>query len=133
MNSNIFIILLVICVVNANDSCCPRRQVEDSPVSDLNGVYILKAKEDVVPLDNCVDACVYEKVGDEGEYCFMDVRLSEAATVKCSDSTSSTTSSTISTESISTTKAFSTTSASTTDQWSTTPSIQSSSKSSSSS
>ena len=56
----------------AADDCCPIKTVRDATGEDseLNGVYILKAKEDSKPPPICIDGCVYIK--DNGEYCFID-------------------------------------------------------------
>ena len=53
--------------------CCLIKTVRDaSEDSKLNGVYILKAKEDSKPDPNCMDGCVYLKDNEDEEYCFIE-------------------------------------------------------------
>ena len=56
----------------APDDCCPMKTVRDAPGEDskLNGVYILKTKEDSKRNDKCLDSCIYTR--DNQEYCFID-------------------------------------------------------------
>ena len=56
----------------APDDCCPVKTVRDAHGEDskLNGVYILKTKEDSKPDPLCIDGCVYMR--DSEEYCFID-------------------------------------------------------------
>ena len=65
------------------DDCCQTKTVRDAPaaVSELNGVYNLKAKEDSKPDPNCMDGCVYLR--DNEEYCFVQKSTEEGATVVC--------------------------------------------------
>ena len=67
----------------AQEDCCQTKTVRDAPaaVSELNGVYTLKAKEDSKPDPNCMDGCVYMR--DNEEYCFVSKPPSEGATVVC--------------------------------------------------
>merc|ERR1719184_667990 len=70
------------------EGCCQTKTVRDAPaaVSDLNGVYTLKTKEDSKPDPNCMDGCVYMR--DNEEYCFVSKPPSEGATVVCEAVTS---------------------------------------------
>ena len=54
------------------DDCCPMKTVRDASGEDskLNGVYILKSKEDSKPEPICKDGCVYTRNNEE--YCFID-------------------------------------------------------------
>ena len=56
----------------APDDCCPMKTVRDASGEDskLNGVYILKTKEDSKRNDKCLDSCIYTR--DNQEYCFID-------------------------------------------------------------
>ena len=56
----------------AADDCCPIKTVKDAPGEDskLNGVYFLKAKEEIKRDALCSDGCVYTR--DNEEYCFID-------------------------------------------------------------
>ena len=56
----------------APDDCCPIKTVTDAlgEDSEMNGMYILKAKEDSKPDPNCMDGCVYMR--DNEEYCFTE-------------------------------------------------------------
>ena len=56
----------------APDDCCPMKTVRDASGEDskLNGVYILKTKEDTKPDPVCVDGCIYVK--ENREYCFKE-------------------------------------------------------------
>ena len=67
----------------AQEDCCQTKTVRDAPaeVSELNGVYTLKAKEDSKPDPNCMDGCVYMR--DNEEYCFVQKSTEEGATVVC--------------------------------------------------
>merc|ERR1711970_1148079 len=72
----------------AQEGCCQQKTVRDAPaaVSELNGVYTLKAKENSKPDPNCMDGCVYLR--DNEEYCFVQKSTEEGATVVCEAATS---------------------------------------------
>merc|ERR1712226_586965 len=63
------------------EDCCQTKTVRDAPeeVSELNGVYTLKTKEDTKPDPSCMDGCVYLR--DNEEYCFVEKPKEEGATV----------------------------------------------------
>ena len=65
------------------EDCCQTKTVRDAPeeVSELNGVYTLKTKEDTKPDPSCMDGCVYLR--DNEEYCFVEKPTEEGATVVC--------------------------------------------------
>ena len=67
----------------AQEGCCQQKTVRDAPaeVSELNGVYTLKADEGSKPDPNCMDGCVYLR--DNEEYCFVQKSTEEGATVVC--------------------------------------------------
>merc|ERR1712226_727855 len=70
------------------EDCCQTKTVRDAPeeVSELNGVYTLKTKEDTKPDPSCMDGCVYLR--DNEEYCFVEKPTEEGATVVCEAATS---------------------------------------------
>merc|ERR1711990_723451 len=72
----------------AQEGCCQQKTVRDAPaeVSELNGVYTLKADEGSKPDPNCMDGCVYLR--DNEEYCFVQKSTEEGATVVCEAATS---------------------------------------------
>merc|ERR1711990_966261 len=72
----------------AQEGCCQTKTVRDAPaeVSELNGVYTLKADEGSKPDPNCMDGCVYLR--DNEEYCFVQKSTEEGATVVCEAATS---------------------------------------------
>merc|ERR1711936_1498981 len=72
----------------AQEGCCQQKTVRDAPaeVSELNGLYILKADEGSKPDPNCMDGCVYLR--DNEEYCFVQKSTEEGATVVCEAATS---------------------------------------------
>ena len=65
------------------DDCCQTKTVRDAPasVSELNGVYTLKADEGSKPDPSCMDGCVYLRNNEE--YCFVQKSIEEGATVVC--------------------------------------------------
>ena len=67
----------------AIEDCCLTKTVRDAPaeVSELNGVYTLKGKENSRPDPACMDGCVYLR--DDEEYCFVAKTVEEGATVDC--------------------------------------------------
>merc|ERR1712130_1037708 len=70
------------------EGCCQTKTVRDAPasVSELNGVYTLKADEGSKPDPSCMDGCVY--VRNNEEYCFVQKSIEEGATVVCEAATS---------------------------------------------
>ena len=67
----------------AIEDCCLTKTVRDAPaeVSELNGVYTLKGKENSRPDPACMDGCVYLR--NDEEYCFVAKTVEEGATVDC--------------------------------------------------
>ena len=77
----VFLLLASFCRPVSPEDCCLTKTVRDaSEDSKLNGVYILKAKEDSKPDPNCMDGCVYLKDNEDEEYCFIE---KSGATVVC--------------------------------------------------
>ena len=61
----------------AIEDCCLTKTVRDAPaeVSELNGVYTLKGKENSRPDPACMDGCVYLR--NDEEYCFVAKTVEE--------------------------------------------------------
>ena len=69
----VFLLLASFWRLVSPEDCCLTKTVRDaSEDSKLNGVYILKAKEDSKPDPNCMDGCVYLKDNEDKEYCFIE-------------------------------------------------------------